>query len=569
MIFSALLSHYRRHPVQALFLLLSIVMANALLVGTQLINAQSRASYADGEQVLTAGPIAYLRSRESNMPVNESDYVQLRRQGFDMLAPVLRRLVLTGEGDPVELLGIDALAFPRQGAQTQGDAVYGSQGFAGFSFAPYEVWGSPGRLEQLGWLPGERVPLRSGEQLPLVRAVPDAGLGHRLLVDIGVLQELTDSRGQLSSIMVFEEDPAATGSLLAALPAGLVYTAVEQGPDPAELTRSFHLNLAAMGLLSFVVGIFLAYNALSFSYTDRHELLRKLRLAGVTRPQLRGALLLELALYLGVGGMVGAWLGARLAASLLPGVGQTLAQLYGVYIAYPDSFSLAGMLMPLLMTAIAAALCIMVPMRQSLQAPLLERGTSGWQGQAVLRRDRLMLLAGLVLLLLAAVASVQATTTWTALAGMACLLLGAALCLPLVLRAILTLLMRLVPSQNARAGWLLADSRWLLGPASLALMAMTLALVANSGLNTMISSFRQATDDWLNQRLAAQLYFRSAEAPRGLQEWLDQQAPGVALSERYRVMLERPDPEGKTAQVELVSLQAEAQFAATIDLIRT
>ena len=44
----------------------------------------------------------------------------------------------------------------------------------------------------------------------------------------------------------------------------------------AELTRSFHLNLAAMGLLAFVVGVFLTYNALAFSYTDRAELIRKL-----------------------------------------------------------------------------------------------------------------------------------------------------------------------------------------------------------------------------------------------------------------------------------------------------
>ena len=76
--------------------------------------------------------------------------------------------------------------------------------------------------------------------------------------------------------------------------------------------------LAAMGLLTFVVGVFLIYNALAFSYTDRRELIRKLQLSGATRRELTGALLAELALFLLVGALLGWWLGGQLAAWLLP-----------------------------------------------------------------------------------------------------------------------------------------------------------------------------------------------------------------------------------------------------------
>ena len=68
--------------------------------------------------------------------------------------------------------------------------------------------------------------------------------------------------------------------------------------------------LPAMGLLAFVVGIFLTYNALAFSYTDRRELLRKLQLSGVTRRELTGALLVELSSFLAAGSLIGFWLGA-------------------------------------------------------------------------------------------------------------------------------------------------------------------------------------------------------------------------------------------------------------------
>jgi putative ABC transport system permease protein len=563
------LSHYRRHPVQAVFLLTSIIMANVLLVGTQLINAQSRASYAEGEQLLSAGPVASLRSRDISRPIDEREYVRLRLQGFDMLAPVLRRLVRTPNGEPVELLGIDALAMPRPESPGQADAMRGEGGFAGFSFPPYQLWASPARLAQLGWAEGQRIAITGGAQLPPVHAVSGADLGHRLLIDIGALQELTGSRGQLSSILVFAVDSRQLDALLAALPPGLEYVASEQGLDPAELTRSFHLNLAAMGLLAFVVGVFLTYNALAFSYTDRHELLRKLRLAGVTRRALRGALLLELILFLGIGSLLGAWLGGQVAVWLLPGVGRTLAQLYGVYITYPDTLAPAGAWLPLLMTVVAATLCVLYPMRRSLRAPLLERWTAGWQLREVARRDRWLLLGGVALLLLAWLAAANANTVWTALAGMASLLLGAALCLPVVLRVILAGLTRLVPARHARSGWLLADSRWLLGPASLALMAMTLALVANSGLNTMISSFRQATDDWLQQRLAAQLYFRGVQEPEEIDAWLVREAPGVILAERYRRDLDVIAPDGRTVRVELLSLQREARFLSTVGLLRS
>ncbi len=568
MLLRSLLAHYRRHPVQAGFLLVSIIMANVLLVGTQLINAQSRASYAQGEQVLRSVPMGEIRARDASLRLQEKDYIVLRRQGFDMLAPVLRQTVRTEGSEPLELLGIDPLAMPRLSAGSDA-ALEGARGFSGFSLPPYEIWASATRMEQLGWKEGDAIRTLDGRLLPPAHAVAGGELGHRLLLDIGALQALTNTAGQLSYVMVFDAPAPRLAALRAALPPQLEYVAGDQSPDPAELTRSFHLNLAAMGLLAFVVGIFLTYNALAFSYTDRHDLIRKLRLAGATRGELRRALLVELALFLSLGSVLGWWLGAQLAALLLPGVGQTLAQLYGVYIAYPDVLAPGGIWMPLLMTAASAMLCVAWPMRQSLRAPLLERWTAGWQIREVARRDAALLVGGIALLALAWLLGSIATVLWVALAGMACLLLGAALCLPFVLRLLLAGLARLVPATRPRLAWLLADSRWLLGPAALALMAMTLALVANSGLNTMIFSFRQATDDWLQQRLAAQLYFRADLEQSEVISWLEQEAPGAKLVERYRNYSGQSTPDGRDVRVEIVTLQDDERFRGTVGLLET
>jgi putative ABC transport system permease protein len=570
MIFRTLLSHYLRHPLQGLFLLTGITIANVLLVGTLLINAQARASYSEGERLLGAGPVAQIRGSTEQQPLMTRDYVELRRAGFNMIAPVLRRVVRTNSGEPLELLGIDLFAMAGMGPTDESDVSGNgnSGGFADFPFPPYQTWVAPGRLEQLGLSEGERIELDSGEVLPPTVAVADRQLGHRLLLDINALQDLTASGAEISYLAVFSANAERLAELRAILPEQLEYVPAADSPDPAELTRSFHLNLAAMGLLAFVVGIFLTYNALAFSYTDRRELIRRLRLAGVTRAELRTGFLLELLLFLLGGSLIGFWLGAQMAAWLLPGVGRTLAQLYGVYIAYPDGLVPAGIWLPLLMTAIAAGMCVVFPLRESLDTPLLERWQTRWQAQTVARRDRLMLLVALLFLLTALALGLAASTLWIALAGMACLLLGAALLLPAVLRTLLSWLDRLVPAQKARSSWLLADSRWLLGPASLALMAMTLALVANSGLNTMISSFRVATDEWLDQRLAADLYLRSRQEPALLQAWLDDQQLGLSMAERYRTQLTVETPAGKSTQVEAVSLQPGNRFENSVDLIR-
>lgn len=578
-----LLSHYRRHPVQAAFLLAGVIMANVLLVGTQVINAQARASYAEGERFLGAGPQGRIRPADNRPFVEERDYIALRRAGFHELAPMLRQVVVLEDGTSVELVGIDGLAMPRQAGRGSrrlqprkegppGAGNPGAQGqggdYASFSLPPYELWVAPARLRQLGLEAGERATTAGGDRLPPVHEAPGQTLGHRLLLDVGALQELTDTRGALSGLLVFDITPERLEALKAALPATLRWSPETDQPDPAELTRSFHLNLGAMGLLSFVVGVFLVYNALAFSYTDRRVLLRRLRLAGVSRRRLAQALLLELGVFLLLGAFIGTWLGALLAAWLLPGVGQTLAQLYGVYIQYPDGLAPGGWWPPLILTAVAGVLCAAFPLREALTAPLLDRGASGWDLAATARRDRRMALLGCALLLTAAAFARWAPSVLPALAGMACLLLGAALLLPWVLRGLLGLLQRLLPDRRAALAWLVADSRWLLGPASLALMAMTLALVANSGLNTMIGSFRTATDQWLAQRLTAQLYLRETQETERLQRWLEREAPGARIAERHQVTLQRQAPSGAAVSVEVVDLPLAESFVGSIELLR-
>jgi len=106
---------------------------------------------------------------------------------------------------------------------------------------------------------------------------------------------------------------------------------------------------------------------------------------------------------------------------------------------------------------------------------------------------------------------------------MAGLLLGAALALPVLLSALLNGL--LGRSRSVLGQWFLADCRQQLPALSLALMALLLALAANIGAGSMTSGFRQTFNNWLEQRLTAELYVNPQNPAQAeqLATWLAQQ----------------------------------------------
>ncbi len=73
------------------------------------------------------------------------------------------------------------------------------------------------------------------------------------------------------------------------------------------------------------------------------------------------------------------------------------------------------------------------------------------------------------------------------------------------------------------AQWFWADARAQLSGLSLALMALLIALAVNVGVGSMVGSFRDVFDGWLDQRLAAEVYVRASDAGEAarLSAWLD------------------------------------------------
>lgn len=87
------------------------------------------------------------------------------------------------------------------------------------------------------------------------------------------------------------------------------------------------------------------------------------------------------------------------------------------------------------------------------------------------------------------------------------MLIGAALLLPGIIDLVLAI--GLGRAEPGLRQWFWADTRQQVPGLSLALMALLLAMAANVGVSTMVSSFRLTFVGFLDQRLASELYVRT------------------------------------------------------------
>lgn len=528
----ALLSHWRRHPLQFFSILTGLWLATALWTGVQALNSQARADYARASAVLAGPAQAQLVARQGPR-FAQAAYVQLRRSGWPV-SPVLEgRLRFTGE-EPlsVQLLGIEPLSLPH------GTAVAGRPGagldIARFLGSPGQAWIAADTLQRLGLRLGEQALTADGQRLPPLRVQEHLAPGV-IVVDIGHAQRLLQASGQLSRLLL----PAdfATRALPDDLQALLQLQPAADGGDLQRLTESFHLNLTALGLLAFIVGLFIVHAAIGLALEQRRGLLRTLRACGVSLGGLLGALAIELGLFALLSGLAGVASGYLLASLLLADVAASLRGLYGAEVAGQLSLAphwwLAGLAISLLGALLAGASSLL----RAANLPLLALAQpQAWRvAQGLWLRRQAWLAAGLLALALACWRF--GDSLLSAFALLAALLLAAALLLPAMLDGALALLAR--RCRGPLSEWFVADSRQQLPALALALMALLLAMAASVGVGSMTEGFRQTFTGWLDQRLSAELYLapRDTAQAEQISVWLDAQ-PGIeAILPHWRVDL--------------------------------
>ncbi|MEM9333036.1 MAG: FtsX-like permease family protein [Pseudomonadota bacterium] len=478
-ILQALLSHWQRKPLQLVTFIGGLALATALWSGVQAVNSEARKSYDAAAATLGEGQFDQLVPRVGNT-IPLVTYIKLRRNGW-LVSPVIE-----GQLNGIRIVGVDALTSPGELPDLQLSDNTPLQDFLGK--------GTIYANQETALALNISVPVQISSNVAPGIAI----------TDISVAQDIL-AREDLTRLMV-----ANTHSLnreeLAVIAPDLRLQPSQQSADLGELTESFHLNLTAFGLLSFAVGIFIVHSTIGLAFEQRRATLRTLRALGVSLISLIIAVIFEIFTLAIFGATIGILLGYFVAAALLPDVASTLSSLYGAHVAgtlqLRAEWWLSGYAMALFGTVVAitgklwqiASMPILVSAQPRAWAMTVGRGRTL---QAIIA---LLLISGALALL----GFGKGLVAGFAMLG--CLLLGAALALPTIIEKCLGFVQGHV--RGVISQWFLADTRQQIPGLSLALMALLLAIAANIGVSTMVSSFRQTFVEFLDQRLAPELFVR-------------------------------------------------------------
>lgn len=556
-----------RHPLQFALMTLGIALGVAVMVGIDLANTSAERAFDLSTSAITGRATHVIVSGSAG--VDELLYVHIRtdprwRESLES-APLVRSLAVSPQlgGIPFTLLGVDPFAEAPFRNYLGGQDGFNFSAFAPLLTRPGAVLLSAPTAARYGLTP---CPTRPTDACQITLNVegqthtvfltgllePADDFARRaletlLLTDLATAQSLTGLRGRLTQIDLILPAQADPAALQAALPPGVLLTRSSTRNEQVNtLTAAFRLNLLALSLLALVVGMFLIYNAMTFSVVQRRALFGILRSLGYTREQVFGMVLSEAALVGALGSGLGLGLGLLLGQGAVRMVTQTINDLYFVVSVREVPLSvfsllkggLAGLLASLLAAAPPAWEAASVPPRAALSREGLERKAS----QAV------RLAAGLgamAILLGAGILALPTRTLTVSFAGTFAVILGLAGVTPLVTSALMRLLTPLLGAafglwgRMAPRNVIRAQSR-----TAVAAAALMVAVSVTIGVQVMIASFRVTVTLWLEQTLQGDIYI-AAEGlsaarldtplhPRAIER--AQSHPGVASAATVRVV---------------------------------
>ncbi|MGB5144648.1 MAG: ABC transporter permease [Shewanella indica] len=545
------LAHYRKAPLQAGAILLGVVLAVTLLIGVKATNDNAINSYREAGEALGQQASLFITPKARGASLDEALYFQLRQSGIQAL-PVISGVLDDAQGRQWQVEGSDIIAalgtFEQRGNGRNHlplNRLLAGEPIIVMSDSLHQGLKAPPTLS-LG-----------GRTLEVLALADSRQLGNRLYLDISLAQQLLKREGTLSYIALFGEPQRLKERLKqSGLPLDkLNISEQDKGAALTALTRSFHLNLNAMGMLAFVVGLFIAYNGVRYSLMKRRRLLLLLLKQGLGRRALMLALLLELLLLVFIGSASGFILALQLSQWLQPMVALTLEQLYGATLL-PGNWRWQWLAEGAGLTLIAALLACVPLYLELCHQSLAQNTQSQWHAHRHRSMHKRLFLMGVALLALTALLYPLSQTHQHSLGLMGLLILAIPLLLPQLLQSLLGLLARLFPSGLSK--YAIADTRELVAPLALAMMALLLALCANIAMNTLVGSFDKTLRSWLDTRLHAELYIRpGAGNMANLEHFLEQQAPGLAHFYQWQAPFYAKES-GNMLEINLISRDADS-----------
>ena len=331
--------------------------------------------------------------------------------------------------------------------------------------------------------------------------------GNLAVVDISFAQLLFNKLGVLDRIDLILEKGALPAivkkELNDVLPSYLsVDFSERRGKSVGKLLASFQLNLEVLNLIALFVGMFLLYNAVSYSVITRRKEIGILRAEGCSRLTILMVFFLETFLVSGLGSLLGIYLGIKFAGAAISLMSSTISSLYLITrvedIEVPARLLILGMgggIGASLLSAIFPAI------NAAFYPPILAITKGSYEIEKSGQTKSFIVLAFILFLLAAGVIYLPTASPFPGYISSFLVMLGmSSLMLPL-----LTFLQKPLSKLFSRFG---ACSRLGTnsffshrGRNSVAIAALAVAVAMVVSIVIMVESFRSTIIVWLNQTL--------------------------------------------------------------------
>ena len=512
-----------RHPWQIGLSILGIAVGVSVVIAIDLANQSANRAFSLSMDSVTGKATHQIVGASAGVP--DSVFVRLRNElGFRKSAPVIESYVKYrgAEREVFYLMGVDAFSeAPFRGyMQGLGSNINGE--FGEFMTNPRAVVMSTDKAGKLGLAIGDSLRIQIGSRHEsliisgLLKPEDDYSnhaLETMLFVDIAAAQRLLRMPGYVSRIDLLlptdEENSNRLETLRAWLPENLrLTTSGARNEATLQMIRAFDLNLTALSLLALVVGMFLIFNTMTFSVVRRKKQLGLLRSLGVTRREIFRLIIGE-ALLLGIiGTALGISLGIFLGQFLVQLVSQTINDLYFVLTVNQMTVSAASLLKGIGLGVGVSWLAAIRPAREATTASIRQVMNRSRQ-ESNLRQNiprltligiSIMALGGLVLL-------IPTRNLIVSYSGILPMLIGATLLTPLAIYGAMRFVRPLMSKAFGMLGRMATrDVTAHMTRTGVAIAALSIAVAATIGVDTMITSFRSTVVHWLESRLQADIY---------------------------------------------------------------
>ena len=512
------LRHQLRHRWQAFLALSGIIMGVAVVLAVDLANTAVKASFELSAEQLRGKATHRLASQHGQLPHSLYQKLFSTPQHPPMAPVITSRVNVKGKPDSYQLLGLDLFAEATFRPQLPA-AIHGTGTLAAWFSDPGAVIISQSTADALGLNLHSKFTLLNKSrpfQLHVFDIIPSSQMGSQdlLLVDIATAQALSGQTDSLSHIDLIL-DAKQLEWIQRRIPDSVTLIDIKQQTSGiVRLSEAFELNLTAMSLLALLVGIFLIFNAMSFSIVQRRNLFGRLRALGVLRNELYRLVMAE-ALILGIfGTLIGLLLGSWLGKGLTGIVAETVSALY--YQVSADAMQLSGWSISkaIILGIAGTLLATWIPARMAATTrPLTTLSRAELELSSKQQLPLLGIIGSLLLVAGLLIAFQLPGGVLPGFVGLFIILIGCSLITPLGLLWTQWLLSRL-PMGGV---WRMAtrDMDRHLSRLATAAAALMVALSATVGVSIMVGSMRSSVSDWLQDLLNADIYIAAQGFEQG------------------------------------------------------